>query len=181
MPALCGSTIAPSPEPRAHRRDSPCSAFVPRLPAGSPRLHPGGGRHAPQHMRAESLSACFKPRVTPRCAAVLSAERASCLGHLCSGLRAVKVSCREGFHTRATAVRTPAPKATTSPHCSSLALACDTVASRCRAPLVVPCFSAGRPSSMPFLSLAGTRARGVGRAQRTPVHSLSAACLRRAH
>jgi hypothetical protein len=41
-------------------------------------------------------------------------------------------------------------------------------------------FSAGRPSFVPSLSLAGTRACGVGRAQRTLVHSLSVARLRRA-
>jgi hypothetical protein len=43
------------------------------LPVGSSRLHPGGGRRAPQHARAEPLSAKFVPRVTPRRAAVPSA------------------------------------------------------------------------------------------------------------
>jgi hypothetical protein len=156
---MCGSAVAPSPEPRARRRVRPCPTFMPHLPAGSPRLHPGGGRRAPQQARVESLSACFEPRDTPRRAAVLSAERASCLGHLCSGLHVMKVSCREGFHTRATAVRTPAPKATASPRRCPFALARDAAAPRCGASTPRRATRFCGPAFAPCVIFAGGSAR----------------------
>jgi hypothetical protein len=74
------------------------------------------------------------------------------------------VSCR-GLHTRATAVRTPVPRATTSLRCCSLALPCDAVASRCRASLAALCVSVSRPSCRVFRLQ--VRA-GVVQLERTP-------------
>jgi hypothetical protein len=114
------------------------AAFAYRFPSSPPRRRPP----CTPAREGRIFERLFQSEGHPATRRVLSAERSSCLRHLCSGLRAVKVSCREGFHTRPMAVRTPAPKATASPPCCPFALARDTTTSRCGAstPCRATCF-----------------------------------------